>query len=305
MKGYKAFDKNMVAYLFDGKRQYAEHTVFEDNETGLNAGLAFYVNPFELLDDYGFVNDRSGEFNNFAQVDALREASTNEVGRVYRTSRLRVGNRMSFDEYVRTCVEFAAGETSTSGGITDKYVYVDEARGKTSISSEKWKTCIASSKAAYPISNSSDIACVVSTSNVGNISNSGESVTIGNTGRLSCISSAGLDTAIANSGDECFISSSGDGTVIGNLGSSTSIASSGADTRINSDGEDCVICCAGGNSCAKARRGSWITLSEWKHDDEKHRDVPVCVKTEYVDGDRIKGDTYYVLKNGAFCEVDA
>nr|DAI41607.1 MAG TPA: hypothetical protein [Caudoviricetes sp.] len=305
MKGYKAFDKNMVAYLFDRKRQYAEHTVFEDNEIGLNAGLAFYVNPFELLDDYGFVNYGNGEFNNFAQVDALCEASTNEVGRVYRTSRLKVGDRMSFDEYVRECVEFAASETSTSGGITEKCVFIDEARGKTSISSEKWKTCIASSKAAYPISNSSDLACVVSTSNVGNISNSGESATIGNTGRLSCISSAGLDTTIANSGDGCFVSSSGDGTVIGNLGSSTSIASSGVDTRINSDGEDCVICCAGGNSCAKARKGSWITLSEWKHDSDKNRDVPVCVKTEYVDGDRIKEDTYYTLKDGEFCEVDA
>ena len=304
MKGYKAFDKNMVAYLFDGKRQYAEHTVFEDNETGLNAGLAFYANPFELLDDYGFVNDRNGEFNSFAQVDALREASTNEAGRVYRTSRLKVGNRMSFDEYVKACVEFAASETSTSDGINDKYVYVDEARGKTSISSEKWKTCIASSKAAYPISNSSDLACVARTSNVGNISNSGESVMIGNTGRLSCISSAGLDTIIANSGDGCFVSSSGDGTVIGNLGSSTSIASSGVDTRVNSDGEDCVICCAGDNSCVKARKGSWITLSEWEYDKEKGRNVPVCVKTEYVDGDRIKEDTYYTLKDGEFCEAD-
>lgn len=305
MKGYKAFDKNMVAYLFDGKRQYAEHTVFEDNEIGLNAGLAFYVNPFEVLDDYGFVNDRNGEFNIFAKTDALSEATTNSNARIYRTAKLEIGDRLSFDDFVKECVEFAASETSTSDGITDKYVYVDEARGKTSISSEKWKTCIASSKAAYPISNSSDIACVVSTSNVGNISNSGESVTIGNTGRLSCISSAGLDTTIANSGDECFVSSSGDGTVIGNVGSSTSIASSGADTRVNSDGEDCVICCAGGNSCAKARKGSWITLSEWKHDNEKHRDVPVCVKTEYVDGCRIKEDTYYTLKDGEFREVDA
>ena len=31
---------------------------------------------------------------------------------------------------------------------------------------------------------------------------------------------------------------------------------------------------------------------------------PVCVKTEYVDGDRIKGDTWYKLENGEFREVD-
>ena len=77
-----------------------------------------------------------------------------------------------------------------------------------------------------------------------------------------------------------------------------------SDTRVNSDGEDCVICCAGDNSCVKARKGSWITLSEWEYDKEKGRNVPVCVKTEYVDGDRIKEDTYYTLKDGEFCEAD-
>lgn len=53
----------------------------------------------------------------------------------------------------------------------------------------------------------------------------------------------------------------------------------------------------------KARIGSWITLSEWKYSGAKERYVPVCVKTEYVDGERIKADTWYMLKNGEFVEV--
>ena len=55
---------------------------------------------------------------------------------------------------------------------------------------------------------------------------------------------------------------------------------------------------------AKAKVGSWITLSEWKWSDEKNRNVTVCVKTEYVDGENIKADTWYQLKNGKFVEVD-
>lgn len=54
----------------------------------------------------------------------------------------------------------------------------------------------------------------------------------------------------------------------------------------------------------KAKVGSWITLAEWKWSDEKKRDVPVCVKTEYVDGENIKADTWYQLKNGKFVEVN-
>ena len=62
--------------------------------------------------------------------------------------------------------------------------------------------------------------------------------------------------------------------------------------------------CAGNSSIAKAKIGSWITLAEWKWSDEKIRDVPVCVKTEYVDGENIKADTWYQLKNGKFVEVN-
>ena len=62
--------------------------------------------------------------------------------------------------------------------------------------------------------------------------------------------------------------------------------------------------CAGNKSIAKATVGSWITLAEWKWNDKKKRNVPVCVKTGYVDGERIKADTWYLLKDGEFVEVD-
>lgn len=81
------------------------------------------------------------------------------------------------------------------------------------------------------------------------------------------------------------------------------IGSSGDYAKIDSTGEDSVIMCAGNSSRTKAKVGSWITLAEWKWSDEKKRDVPVCVKTEYVDGDNIKADTLYQLKNRKFVEV--
>ena len=61
--------------------------------------------------------------------------------------------------------------------------------------------------------------------------------------------------------------------------------------------------CAGNNSIAKAKAGSWITLAEWKWNNEKNRYVPTCVKTEYVDGEIIKADTWYRLQKGEFIEV--
>lgn len=90
---------------------------------------------------------------------------------------------------------------------------------------------------------------------------------------------------------------------IGSSGYSAKIGSSGNYAQIDSTGEDSVIMCAGNSSRAKAKVGSWITLAEWKWSDEKKRDVPACVKTEYVDGDNIKADTWYQLKNRKFVEV--
>ena len=86
---------------------------------------------------------------------------------------------------------------------------------------------------------------------------------------------------------------------------STSDYSSGDYAKIGSSGEDCVICCAGADSKAKAKKGSWITLAEWKYDGKKQRYVPACVKTEYVDGKRIKEDVFYRIQNGEFKEVDS
>ena len=109
---------------------------------------------------------------------------------------------------------------------------------------------------------------------------------------------------IGSSGYYAKIGSSGYSAKIGSSGYSAQIGSSGDFAKINSTGEDAVIMCAGSGSKAKGKKGSWITLAEWVKDEEKGRYVPVCVKTERVDGEKIKEDTYYTLKNGEFVEVE-
>ena len=92
-------------------------------------------------------------------------------------------------------------------------------------------------------------------------------------------------------------------TRIGSSGDGAQIGSSGYGAQIGSSGENCVICCAGHNCRVKAKKGSWITLAEWKYDEDADKWVPACVKTEFVDGERIKADTPYMLQNGVFVEV--
>ena len=117
------------------------------------------------------------------------------------------------------------------------------------------------------------------------------------------IGSSGNYAQIGSSGDYAQIGSSGDGAQIGSSGDGAKIGSSGDGAKIDSTGEGCVIMCAGINSVAKASKGSWITLSEWSYSNKKKRYIPVCVKTEFVDGEKIKADTYYKLAGGVFKEI--
>lgn len=239
MKGYKGFEPGLICR---GK-QYAENTVFEEEEAEIYSyGMHFCENPFDVLDYYGFTND-NGDFNEFAEVEALDEVKTND-NRKYCTKKLKIGAKLSISKFINACVDFAIEKTST---------------------------CIADNKIS-----------------------SGDFAQIGSSGDSAQIGSSGYSAQIGSSGDFARIGSSGDSAKIG---------SSGDFAQIGSSGKDCVICCAGHNSVVKAKKGSWITLAEWEYSEEKERYIPKCVKTEFVDGERIKEDTLYKLIDGEFVEV--
>ena len=144
----------------------------------------------------------------------------------------------------------------------------------------------------------------IGTGDSAQIGSSGDYAKIGSSGYYAKIGSSGNYAQIGSSGYYAKIGSSGYSAQIGSSGGSAKIGSSGGSAKIDSTGVDSVICCAGHGCTVKAKIGSWITLAEWEYSEEKGRSVPRCVKTEYVDGEKIKADTWYRLKNGEFVEVD-
>lgn len=77
---------------------------------------------------------------------------------------------------------------------------------------------------------------------------------------------------------------------------------SGYSAQMASSGSDSVVAAIGIGGKAKGALGNWLTLAEWTYSEEKGQYIPVCVKTEYVDGERIKADTWYKLEGGGFTE---
>jgi hypothetical protein len=197
----------------------------------------------------------------------------------------------------------SSGDSAQIGSSGD-YAQIGSSGDYAQIGSSGDYAQIGSSGYSAQIGSSGDSAKIGSSGDSAQIGSSGYSAKIGSSGYSAQIGSSGDSAKIGSSGDYAQIGSSGDYAQIGSSGDYAQIGSSGDYAKIDSTGEDSVIMCAGNKSKAKAKVGSWITLAEWKWSDEKKRDVPVCVKTEYVDGENIKADTWYQLRNGKFVEVN-
>lgn len=83
-------------------------------------------------------------------------------------------------------------------------------------------------------------------------------------------------------------------------GGESSNLSGGSGSNISGGDSSLII---GRNRCnVKGGLHSVIVLTEWEYDDNGNY-VPISVKSEIVDGVRIKADTWYKLKNGEFVEI--
>ena len=116
--------------------------------------------------------------------------------------------------------------------------------------------------------------------------------------------SSGDYAQIGSSGYYAQIGSSGNYAQIGSSGYYAKIGSSGDYAQIESSGMYAVVMCAGHDCKAKAKKGSFVTLAEWQFDEELKKYVPINVKTEKVDGMKIKEDCFYKLVDGNFVETD-
>ena len=268
IKSYKGFDKDMKCRDF-------QYEVGKEYNIGggikcCNRGFHACKFPMEVWDYYDMLSSRYAEVEQPGKID--KEENSKKVC----SSRIKIKAELKLADIINIGVEWLKDITSPSKVKTD---------GELNDNGDRRKQIGSSGYSAK-------------------IGSSGYSAKIGSSGYSAKIGSSGDYAKIGSSGDSAQIGSSGDYAKIGSSGDSAQIGSSGDYAKIDSTGEDSVIMCAGNSSIAKAKVGSWITLAEWKWSDEKKRDVPVCVKTEYVDGENIKADTWYQLKNGKFVEVN-
>lgn len=281
MKGYKGFAPGLICR----DKQYTENTVFKESKAKpCFRGMHFCPNPFEVLKYYPIINENCS-FNEFAEVKALDKPVTDDDIK-FASKKLKIGTKFNLKDFIKICINFVLKS--------------DDDKPWTQVSNDKNYVHIANKGDHAQIGNSGDLSQICSSGRFAKIGDSGDYTQIGVTGKYSQIGTSGDCLKIANVGDYAQIGASGKSVQICNSGDYAQISSSGAGTQINITGKNSVVMCAGKKSRVKAKIGSWITLADWSYVNDEW--TPICVKTEYVDGKRIKENTFYTLKNGEFVE---
>ena len=328
IKSYKGFDKNLRCRDF----QYKIGGIYEmDGEIKVcNRGFHACESPFDVFDYYTMIDSR------FCEVEQDGNISKEDRGTKICSSKIKIKAELKLADMINLGIEWLKEitlpekiKTSIKDNSSGNYAKIGSSGDDAKIGSSGYDAQIGSSgddakigSSGYgaQIGSSGDDAKIGSSgydakigssgydAKIGSsgydaqIGSSGNNAQIGSSGNNAKIGSSGDGAKIGSSGNNAKIGSSGDGAKIGSFGDGAKIGSSGNNAKIDSTGKDCVIMCAGINPVAKASKGSWITLSEWSYSEGKQRYIPICVKTEFVDGEKIKADTYYSLKGGVFVE---
>ena len=326
---YKGFDKNLKCrdFQYEVGKEYEMDGDIKCCERGFHA----CESPLEVFDYYDMLNSRFAEVEHSGEID--KEENTTKVC----SSKIKVKAELKLADIINLGVEWIKDVTSPAklkketdlNDNCNNSAKIGSSGNSAKIGSSGNSAQIGSSGNSAQIGSSGNSAQIGSSGNYAKIGSSGYSAKIGSSGYSAQIGSSGYSAQIGSSGyyakigssggyaqigssgdyaqigssgNSAQIGSSGNSAQIGSSGNSAKIGSSGNSAQIESTGNHSVVMAAGNNSIAKAKIGSWITLSEW--DCINGVWIPICVKTEQVDGERIKADTFYKLVNGEFKEVE-
>ena len=264
MIAYKGFNGDMTCRDF--QYEVGKGYIYEGDIELCESGFHACRNPFDVLNYYD--NMLNGKYCIVEQSGTIKEGRDKQV-----SSKISIKEEIGWQGLIKAGIDYIKDLTKPVGISNDM-----------------------SNDDGYS-------AHIGSSGDDAQIGSSGYSAHIGSSGDDAQIGLSGDRARIGLSGDYARIGSSGDYARIDSCGDFVSIVSSGDYDQIGSSGLDSVIMCAGNRSTVCAKKGSWITLSEWEDDKEKGRLVPKYVKAEYVDGERIKEDVWYRLVNGEFKEV--
>ena len=119
-----------------------------------------------------------------------------------------------------------------------------------------------------------------------------------NTGDQSAATNTGYWSVATNTGYRSVATNTGNQSVATNTGYQSAATNTGYRSVATVSGGESVACALGYEGKAKGTKGCWLVLAEWK---DGHRKDVRCF---YVDGESVKANVLYTLKDGKLVEAN-
>ncbi len=121
---------------------------------------------------------------------------------------------------------------------------------------------------------------------------------------ISGLINAFVSFTLANVKSEGVATNTGNRSAATNTGYRSAATNTGDCSAATVSGKESFAIATGIDGKAKGTLGCYIALAEWEWNDDENRYRLMNFKTHKVDGETIKPDTFYMLKEGEFVEVE-
>ena len=292
MKLYQGFNKDMTCreYQFEEGKTYTHAGDVELCKSGFHA----CANPLDCFAYYSPADSIFREVE-MEEVSDERQSDSKVAGKT-----IKIGARISSGKMVQIAVDYINSRI-------DKSKQQQVMEGKFSAASNTGDYSAASNTGNYSAaSNTGDCSAASNTGFRSAASNTGFRSAASNTGDCSAASNTGFRSAASNTGDcsaasntgfRSAASNTGDYSAASNTGDCSAASNTGFRSAAEVSGRQSVALAMGKDSKARGAKGCWIVCAEWDADGIKD------VQCARVDGETIKADVWYTLREGKFVEV--
>ena len=302
IKSFKGFKPDMTCKGF----QYKEGESYEE-ETASACEKGFHACEYPL-DCFKYYNPAENVFHEVEQSGKISRDGNSKTA----STKIKIGAEINIAGMVKAAIEYTVKRTNKETG-SDKDYGASSATGDCGASSATGNCGASSATGDYGASSATgDYGASSATGYKGASSATGDygaSSATGNCGASSATGDCGASSATGYKGASSATGDYGASSATGNCGASSATGYKGASSA---DDENAVAVAWGYKSKAKGVLGSHLVFANWEYvgdedDDSCDRSEPdawelagaVMVR---VDGEKIKADTWYTMRDGKVIE---
>ena len=280
IKAYKGFNKDMTCRSF----QYEEGKEYE-TEMAKCCESGFHACEYPL-DCFKYYSPNDSVYHE-AELDGNTDSCGDDTK--IASTKIKIGASLNIAGIVKAAIEYTNKRSKKENG-SDRYKGASSATGNCGASSATGDYGASSATGDYGASSATGYK--------------GASSATGDYGASSATGNCGASSATGYKGASSATGDYGASSATGNCGASSATGYKGASSA---EDKDSIAVAWGYHGKVKGVIGSYLVLADWEGNENNYWTQELWslkgAKMVRVDGEKIKENTWYTMKNGEFVEV--